>query len=186
MIRHRSLQLNLRNVGRCALSGLLIGALATQSFAAAAPALTTQPSPPLNTESVAGMGAPLQIASVPAEQILLAGNTTAPLSALPNAPGEASSSLTPETLHLMVDDAKQAEQAVASPASNEKRVQRPGMLVLGIAGIPLMALGAWVYSIHTNGSKASSLKSEYGTAFMAPGAAMSVIGFYFAFHKKKQ
>lgn len=162
MTHRRMLQAQIRLVGRCALTGLLAGLLATQTFAETAPATApNNPAPAATPDAIPS------------------------LNALPEAPGAfESSSVTPAVLHLMVDDARQAEQAVSSPSTNQKRVQRPGMLVMGIVGVPLMAVGAWIYSIHTNSSKASSLKSEYGTFFMAPGAVMSGVGFYFAFHKK--
>ena len=189
MTRSRSLKAHLRLAGRCALSGLLAGSLAMQTFAETASTAPVQTPTQVNTESVPGIAGSLQIDATPAAKRPFAAtvNTAPSFNALPDLPAsfESASSVTPANLHLMLDDARQAAEALSSPPSHQKRIQRPGMLVLGIAGIPLMALGAYVYSIHTNSSKISTLKSEYGSAFFVPGAAMSGLGFYFAFHKKK-
>jgi hypothetical protein len=44
-----------------------------------------------------------------------------------------------------------------------------------------------IFSLNVGTSgKATGLRNGLGTAFLAPGAAMSGLGFYFAFHKKNQ
>ena len=121
-------------------------------------------------------------------------SSKAEMNALPEAPAaqsetseSASLNMSPE-LKAMMDDASQsAENLEPTVKPKSKAVQRPGMLVLGIAGVPLIVLGAMIFSLNvgTNG-KATGLRNGLGTAFLAPGAAMSGFGFYFAFHKKNQ
>ena len=169
----RMLQTQLRFAGRCALSGMLAALLATQTFAQTSP--VPQPA------------AQFQVNAAPAAQNLSAATFNPEASANPrpdfSSSLASSSSVTPANLNLMLSDA--AAQSMAPPQPKQKRVQRPGMLVLGIAGIPLMAFGAYIYGIHTNSSSGSALTTKYGTAFFVPGAVMSGVGFYFAFHKKK-
>ena len=56
------------------------------------------------------------------------------------------------------------------------------MLIMGIVGIPLAFIGVGIYTINTN---ETGKKIGLGTAFFAPGAAMSVFGFYYAFKPKQ-
>ena len=89
-------------------------------------------------------------------------------------------------MKAMFDDATQESQNLRSaPSTTKKGVQRPGMLVMGIAGVPLMVLGAMILSLKV-GPKEAGTRDGLGAAFLAPGAAMSGLGFYFAFHKKNQ
>lgn len=120
---------------------------------------------------------------------------TATTAVLPDAPAAAapqseSASLSmPPEMKAMMDDASQAAQSLQSTPSttNHKLVQRPGMLVLGIAGVPLIVLGTMIFSLNVGSSgKANGLRNGLGTAFLAPGAAMAGFGFYFAFHKKNR
>ncbi len=121
------------------------------------------------------------------------GAAKSELSALPEAPtaqsgtSESASLNMPPEMKAMMDDASQESQALQSSpkTTKSKAVQRPGMLVMGIAGVPLIVLGTMIFSLNVGG-KETGLRNGLGTAFLAPGAAMSGLGFYFAFHKKNQ
>jgi len=67
---------------------------------------------------------------------------------------------------------------MAAPKS--KGVQRPGMLVMGIAGLPLVALGTWIYAAHGD----AGARAAFGSLFFVPGALMSGFGFHYAFKPK--
>ena len=120
-----------------------------------------------------------------------AKSATVTASTLPDAPvvpaatSESASLNMPADMKAMMDDAAQAGENLQSTpkSSNKKLVQRPGMLVMGIAGVPLMVLGVMVLSLKV-GPKEAGARDGLGAAFLAPGAAMSGLGFYFAFHKK--
>jgi hypothetical protein len=114
------------------------------------------------------------------------------LNALPDAPMESvgtseSSSLNmPPELKAMMDDAKQNSQSLQPAAAAKSRgVQRPGMLVLGIAGIPLIGLGALFYSAAAGGNKNGGKAIVAGSIFFVPGALMSGFGFYLAFKPQR-
>ena len=94
----------------------------------------------------------------------------------------ASVNLPPE-LRAMLDDASQKSQSF-QPAPKSHGVQQPGKLVMGIAGIPLIVLGAMLLSV--NVSKNAGLKDGIAAAFLVPGAAMSGFGFYLAFQPKRK
>jgi hypothetical protein len=179
-------------IGRCALVGMLVGMLATQAVAEGATAVSPQTSAKPETASVPS-GSEL-------EQIQLVGTTNLPLAAqnnfdaainaLPDAPMESmgtseSSSLTmPPELKAMMDDAKQNSQNLQSaPAAKPHGVQQPGMLVLGIAGLPLLGLGSLFY-VAAAGKKNAGPAVAVGSVFFVPGALMSGFGFYFAFKPK--
>jgi cytoskeletal protein RodZ len=165
---------------------------AAQMPAQGAPTTAVQASSPQNA------GASQTAAQLPTTNTATStdsAGTSAEAAALPDAPalaGEASDSASlnmPPEMKAMMDDASQVSQNLQSTPSttNHKLVQRPGMLVLGIAGVPLIVLGTMIFSLNVGSSgKANGLRNGLGTAFLAPGAAMSGIGFYFAFHKKSQ
>jgi hypothetical protein len=173
--------------------GILAGMLAGQAVAQGAPAATPHSSTQQNASPVAvqTLVANATIAIDPVAKT--SRSTETEMNALPDAPAaaqletseSASLTMTPE-MKAMMDDASQVGQNLQSTpkAANHKVVQRPGMLVLGIAGVPLIVFGALVLGLKV-GPKATGLRDGIGTAFLAPGAAMSGLGFYFAFHKKK-
>jgi hypothetical protein len=80
----------------------------------------------------------------------------------------------------MLKDATEQSQSLAAPKS--KGIQRPGMLIMGIAGLPLMAFGAAIYAGHGNGGA----RAAFGSVFFAPGALMTGFGFHYAFKPKNQ
>ena len=61
----------------------------------------------------------------------------------------------------------------------------PGMLVLGIAGIPLIGLGALFYSSGGRGNAERGKAIVAGSIFFVPGALMSGFGFYLAFKPQR-
>ncbi len=178
-------------IGRCALVGMLVGMLATQAVAEGA--ATVSPQTPAKPETTS-------VPSVTPEQINLATTANLPLrsqngsdadlNALPDAPTTAppgtsdSASLTmPPELKAMMDDAsKNSQNLQSAPATKSHGLQRPGMLVMGIIGIPLVGFGTYVMTRSV--SKNSGLKNAFGAAFLVPGAAMVGLGFTFAFKPK--
>jgi len=167
------------NIGRSALVGMLVGLISAQAFASG---LTETVNAPIQTKQAT----PTASMSVPAAPVSLptASSSSNALdeSMLPSAP-EVAKVETPAALDPMVAEAAQSEQALAStPKTSKKGVQRPGMLIMGIAGLPLMAIGAYLYAYPTNNTSA---KAKWGSIFFVPGAAMSGIGFPLAFAKKK-
>jgi hypothetical protein len=111
-------------------------------------------------------------------------------SALPEAPmaktdnQESASGTIPPNVRAMYADAAQQSQSLAAPKSTSKGIQRPGMLVMGIAGIPVLALGTWIWTRSV--SKDSGLKDGLGAAFTVPGALMVGFGFTLAFKPKNK
>jgi hypothetical protein len=200
MVQRETVVAQLGAMGRCAMVGTLIGLMTTQAFAASVPASAPQPATLPGTASVPSNVSTqaidtraidtLSIDTTATANVPLAAtdNATSDASALPDAPalqGESASLKMPTEMKAMMDDAAQQSQALTAPATKSKGgIQRPGMLVMGIAGIPLAAFGTWVLT--RNVSKDATLKNEFGAAFLVPGAAMMGLGFYFAFHKKSQ
>ncbi len=198
MIRLHRVGAQLNAIGRCALVGTLVGMLATEAVAqspaaanAQAPATpetaTTQPVTTASTQPASTTPAPTATLPVTKQDKAIA-NTDA----LPEAPVAASATTDsasinmPPDLKAMMDDAQQNGQNLTSTQPTQKKgVQRPGMLVLGIAGVPLIILGTMILSLNVVSSKTGE-KVALGSAFMAPGAAMSGLGFYFAFHKSNK
>jgi len=166
---------------------------ATQMPAESAPTATPQAatqqsaSARQNASQAAQANVAMQSAAAPDA----AKSATAAASALPDAPvapaamPESASLNMPADMKAMMDDAAQASENLqpTTKSSNRKLVQRPGMLVMGIAGVPLMVLGVMILSLKV-GPKEAGARDGLGAAFLAPGAAMSGLGFYFAFHKK--
>ncbi len=109
--------------------------------------------------------------------------------ALPEAPTtkaanqEAASVTMPPNVRAMLNDATERSQSLQSTPKS-KGIQRPGMLIMGIAGVPLIAFGTYVMTRHV--STNSGLKDGFGAAFLVPGAAMSGFGFYLAFKPKNK
>ena len=166
-------------IGRCALVGMLVGMLATQAVAEGA--ATVSPLTPAKPETTSvPSGSPSNKSTLrPTANLPLTSqdNSNADLSALPDAPTTApagtsdSASLTmPPELKAMMDDAsKNSQNLQSTPATKSHGLQRPGMLVMGIIGLPLAALGA--YDLRT-GTQKQALRNRLSSA---PGAAMSRI-----------
>jgi|HubBroStandDraft_1064217.scaffolds.fasta_scaffold288351_2 hypothetical protein len=184
-------------IGRCAFVGILVGMLATQALAEGAPITSPRSLAKPETKSVPNESQMEQINLATTENFPLVSRerVTADVNALPDAPMESTgtsessslSSLTmPPDLKAMMDDAKQNSQSLQSaPATKPHGVQRPGMLVLGIAGIPLMGLGALFYSAAAGGNKNGGKAIVAGSIFFVPGALMSGFGFYLAFKPQR-
>jgi len=188
---HRQVSAQLRAIGRCAMVGTLIGMMTTQAFAAGAPSVAQQAAGlPETTSTTDSLLAPTidtaAMTNLPLTATESRATDGAALPEAPNAAGESASIARPLDLRAMMDDAGQASQNLQpAPATNHKMIQRPGMLVMGIAGVPLVILGVMIMSLKV-GPKATGERDGLGAAFLAPGAAMSGLGFYFAFHKPKQ
>ncbi|MGO8935434.1 MAG: hypothetical protein ACLQDA_17140 [Terracidiphilus sp.] len=179
-------------VGRCALVGVLVGMLATQSVAEGATTVTPKTTAKPETTSVPSGSQTEQINLAATSNLPLAAedNATADANALPDAPAAPagtsdSASLTmPPALKAMMDDAQQNAQSLQSPpATKSHGLQRPGMLIMGIVGIPLALLGGSILAIR--GTKDEGLKVGVGVGLLVPGAAMSGLGFYYAFKPKQ-
>ena len=172
-------------IGRCALIGVLAGTLAGQAVAQGAPAAASD-----TTQQATTAGTLQTPAATPATTAASAPDATSQAAALPEAPlaaNESASTTMPPDLKAMMKDAGPDGQNLQSTqtTTTRKGVQRPGMLVMGIAGVPLIILGAMILSLNV-GPKEAGARDGLGAAFLAPGAAMSGLGFYFAFHKKNQ
>jgi hypothetical protein len=169
-----TIRVQVLNMGRCAVVGALVGMLSTQAFASGLDLSSTAPSQPASALSAAAL-APAVPTAQPAG---FSSSSRLNIDSLPAAPevamAEAPASLDPAVAAAVQD----GSSLTSAPKSTTKRVKRPGMLILGIAGIAPMALGAYFYSYPT---KNTSLKDKYGTMLFVPGAAMSAVGFYFAF-----
>lgn len=177
----------LRAIGRCALVGTLAGMLAAQAVAEGAAGVSKQTTTRPETRSVTSESQTKQISLALPANLPLApqGVANADLSALPEAPtastgmSDSASVIMPPELKAMMDEASQNAQNVQpAPAKKSHGVQRPGMLTMGIIGLPFTALGAYLYV------RAPKNKG-YATILFAPGVAMSGFGFYFAFKPKQ-
>lgn len=168
----------LRGVGRCALTGILVSLLAVPGFA-----LTPQPASQPATPSLSTAAATLGTDSGSADLPLIAGTGDLPDASVlagPANPAEAapdamSTSSLPDLHKAMKDALDQGQQLTNT--QRHHGVQRPGMLALGIVGAVAMGMGAYVYSL--NGS--TRAKAIIGTMFMAPGAVAAGFGFSYAF-----
>jgi hypothetical protein len=104
---------------------------------------------------------------------------------LPEAPlasaasDETASVTMPPNVRAMMNDAAQQGQSLQS-TQKSKGVQRPGMLIMGIAGLAPLALGTWIYAAHGSGAA----RAAFGSLFFVPGALMSGFGFTLAFKPK--
>ena len=172
----------LNKIGRCALVGMLSGMLVGQAVAQGAPVATPQ-APVQQTTSASASNVQTPAAN-PVPSASVATSQASVLPDAPAAPTESASASMPADMKAMFDDASQ-QNLVPAQSTTKKGVQRPGMLVMGIAGVPLIILGAMILSLNV-GPKEAGARDGLGAAFLAPGAAMSGLGFYFAFHKKNQ
>jgi hypothetical protein len=181
-------------VGRCALVGMLVGMLATQGVAEGAATASQQAPAKPETTSVPNGSQTEQINLARTANLPLASqdSVTADVNALPDAPMESagtseSSSLTmPPELKAMMDDAKQNSQNLQSaPASKQHGVQRPGMLALGIVGLPFLGLGSLFYVAAAGDHKNAAAGFAVGSIFFVPGALMCGFGFHYAFKPKQ-
>lgn len=164
-----AIRAQLRGIGRCATTGMLVGLLATRAFALNAPTASSNDSQQLTTQT-------------PDLPFIATGNGM-PEASLPSAPvpiEDASvSSQAPEKMDLMLDPAAASSSSATTNGTTEKKHKiRPGFLALGIVGAAAAGLGAYIFSIRTS---ATGTKDALGTMFLAPGAAAAGLGFYFAF-----
>jgi hypothetical protein len=174
-------------VGRCAFVGMLVGMLATQAVAEGAATASQQSPAKPETTSVPSNSQTDQINLASTVNLPVATQDSAALdvNALPDAPTESagtsdSANLNmPPDLKAMMDDAKQNSQNLQSAPATKHGLQRPGMLIMGIAGIPLALLGVAILGVE--GKKDEGLKYGIGLGLLVPGAAMTGFGFYFAF-----
>jgi hypothetical protein len=193
MIQLRKVGAWLGAVGRCALVGMLVGMLATQAVAEGATPVSSQSPAKPETTSVPNNSQIDQInltttANLP---LVTQNNAAADVNALPDAPmesagtGESSSLTMPPELKAMMDDAKQNSQNLEPAAANKPHgLKRPGMLILGIVGIPIAVMGGGILAI--KGTEREGLRITLGTSFLVGGAAMTGFGFYFAYKPQKQ
>ncbi len=180
-------------IGRCFLVGMLVGMLATQAVAEGAATVSSQtPAKPETTSVPSGTPEQINFATTTNLPLTSQDNSDGDLNALPDAPtapagtSDSASLAMPPELKAMMDDAKQSSQNLQpAPAAKPHGVQRPGMLVMGIAGIPLLGLGALYYSAAAGGNKNGGKAVAAGTIFFVPGALMSGFGFYLAFKPKQ-
>lgn len=170
---------HLRVAGRCALTGILLSLLAVPSFAQGA-----QPAAQENQATPATAGTTMTPASAATSLPLIASAAEVPdlnlLGQPPASPIEdpqtiVSSSL-PDLNKAMKEAVDNQGQQLTSPTTHHG-IQRPGFLVLGIAGAAAMGVGAYIYALHGSGSERAIL----GTMFMAPGAVAAGFGFTYAF-----
>jgi len=164
---------------------------ATQMPAENAPAVTpraaTQQVADANTSSVqtqaSNTTAAAAVSSAPSDAAKSESN------ALPEAPTamagnqDTASVAMPPNVRAMLDDATPRSQSLQT-TTKSKGVQRPGQLIVGICGIPLIAFGTYVMTRSV--SKGAGLKNAFGAAFLVPGALMSGFGFTLAFKPKNK
>ncbi|MGA1982827.1 MAG: hypothetical protein ABSG84_10135 [Acidobacteriaceae bacterium] len=176
----------LRQIGRCAFVGTLVGLMAAQAVGQSAPTPTLQPSAQTDVVTLPSSAPAPAAASeaAPALPHTLSSSTTPDPAVLPNAPSavQTASLTVPSNLNLMLANSRQASQALQTTSStpSEHKV-KAGWLVLGVVGAVAAGMGAYVYSIKTTDTRG---KMVLGTMFMAPGATAAGFGFYFAFHQK--
>lgn len=166
-----AIRTQVRGLGHCAVTGILVGLLATQTFAQSAPATTNlSGATTLETTSAAPDSLPL----------ISTDATTPDVNALPDAPAatEVSSSAAPASLGLMAEPDGQNNAVSSSSTTAKKHKVRPGFIALGIVGAAAAGFGAYIFSIKTTNT---SGRDTLGTMFLAPGAAAAGLGFYFAF-----
>jgi hypothetical protein len=160
---------------------------AQEAQAASSQAATQREASAVPNTGQAATSSPAVAANVSLASSVNANTGTNALPDAPAAPPETSESanlnMTANMKAMMDAAAQNAQDLQPKPTSNDKKLQRPGMLVLGIAGIPLIAFGTWVLTRSV--TKDASLKNAFGAAFLVPGGAMSGFGFYYAFHPKK-
>lgn len=175
-----AIRAQLRGTGRCAMTGMLVGLLATQAFALSGPATSTTADEPDANPAQA-----IQLSSQsPADLPLISEDNSTTDAALPSEPAPAdpvvASSHVPDSYDLMLEPANTNASSTSSTTAPKKHKIRGGMLAMGIAGAGLAGFGAYIFSLNAN-AKSTGLKDSVGTAFLAPGAAMAGLGFYFAF-----
>ena len=167
-----AIRTQVRGLGHCAVTGILVGLLATQTFAQSAPAATTSLSAATTLETTSAAPDSLPLIS--------SDTTTSDVNALPEAPEatEISSSAAPASLDLLANPDGQNNAVSSSSTTAKKHKIRPGMLAMGIVGAAAAGFGAYIFSIKASNT---SGRDALGTIFLAPGAAAAGLGFYFAF-----
>lgn len=194
MNRLRKFGAQLSVIGRCALVGMLVGMLATQAVAEGATVVSPQSPAKPETANVPSGSQTEQISLATTANLPLGprDNVDADMNAMPDAPtaqtgtSDSSSLTMPPDLKAMMDDASQNSQSIQpAPATKPHGVQRPGMLMMGIAGLPLLGLGALFYVAAAGAHKNAAAGVVVGSVFFVPGALMSGFGFYYAFKPRQ-
>ncbi|MGO9323263.1 MAG: hypothetical protein ACLP07_01770 [Terracidiphilus sp.] len=192
MTRLHTVGARLGAIGRCALVGMLVGMLATQAVAEGAAIVSPQTPAKPETASVPS-GSPEQINLATTANLPLTSedNSGTDLNALPDAPtapagtsDSASLAMPPELKAMMDDASKNSQNLQPAPATKPHGIQRPGMLTMGIIGLPFLAFGSLFY-VAAAGSKNAAAAVGVGSIFFVPGALMSGIGFHYAFKPRQ-
>lgn len=178
MLYTHTLRAQFHGLGRCALTGMLVGMLATPTFALSTPTLNnhddeaaTMPSSSVTLETTA---------EAPDALPMITDNDGTEAAALPEAPAaplpDSASLIAPTREDLLA--AAGSDSSTTSTPTTKKHHVRPGFIALGVAGAVAAGLGAYIFSIKTTNT---SGRDTLGTMFLAPGAAAAGLGFYFAF-----
>ena len=176
MLYTHTLRAQFRGLGRCAITSILVGLLATPTFALSTPTLNnrddgaaTMPSSSVALETTAEAPNALPMISEDGTEA----------EALPEAPAapiaESASLIAPTRADLL---AAGSDSSTTSTSTTKKHHVRPGFIALGVVGAVAAGFGAYIFSIKTTNT---SGRDTLGTMFLAPGAAAAGLGFYFAF-----
>ncbi len=178
----------LNGLGRGALVGMLTGLMATQGFAMTGLNSTSktlnQPNAGAVSVTVASTKSSIKPAFVaPANLLDLNKQPEAQLPDAPEANESASLNAAPKFDPMISEAAQDGQSLRSTSAATNKKIPHPGWFVLSGVGAAAVAMGAYIYSIKTTNT---SGRDTLGTMFMAPGAAAVGLGFFLAFHQKKQ
>lgn len=171
-----AIRAQLRGVGRCAMTGMLAGLLATPTFALSASGVGAgrQPDAAQSSTNATLDTTPEAPDTLP---YISTDSSTGEENALPEAPAapESVSLVSPTRTDLL---ASANESSTTSTSTTKKHHVRGGFIALGVVGAVAAGMGAYIFSIKTSDTGA---KDALGTMFLAPGAAAAGLGFYFAF-----
>lgn len=166
---------SLKVLGRCATIGLLVGALAGQSFAQNGPTqslhMNLQPdisAAPSISRAVTNSNSTAPAPSPAATDQPAAEQGFASLTPL----ASAKPSIVREAYREIDQQATQTDSIKMSPEPSEHHV-RKAPLALAIVGVAVAGFGTFLM--------AESRNKGVAAAFLAPGAAAAGLGFYFAF-----
>jgi hypothetical protein len=176
------------NLVRLGTLALAVVFTATQLPAQVLPAETPQAATQQAADASAGSAqtpatnttATAAVPSAPSDAVKSNSNALpeAPLASAANQ--ETASATMPPSVRAMFTDAVQQSQSLQStPKSTSKGIQRPGMLVMGIIGLPIAALGVWALSAGV--SKDAAAKNIFGASLLGGGGLMAGFGFTYAF-----
>jgi hypothetical protein len=161
-----------RGLGRCALTGMLVGMLATPTFALSTPTLTN------HEDDASTRGAMLETTAEAPDALPMIADDGADVNALPEAPMAESASLIAPAKADLLAAAVGSDSSTTSTSTVKKHHVRGGFIALGVVGGIAAGMGAYIFSIKTSNTGA---RDALGTMFLAPGAAAAGLGFYFAF-----